>query len=131
MEKFCWEGGRRIDIKEHVRRKKKGSKFFENKLMVGVEAAHEVLLVLADMDLLEDVLSSFLGDFLSLPGGALLLGLSLLEGGSLLGGHQTADNLLSAKGLGIRVQLDHEAKVSQGILLAGMVLSLLLFAAQV
>jgi len=99
--------------------------------VVGVEAANEVLLVLADMDLFEDVLSLLLGDLLSLPGGALLFGLSLLEGGSLLGGHQTTDNLLSTKGLGVGVQLDHESKVSQGILLAGVVLSLLLLAAQV
>jgi len=96
-----------------------------------MKASNEVLLVLADMDLFEDVLSLLLGDLLSLPGGALLFGLSLLEGGSLLGGHQTTDNLLSAKSLGIWVQLDHETKVSKGILLAGVVLSLLLLATQV
>jgi len=114
-----------------TQRKKKNNKVRFEQLVVGVEAANEVLLVFADMDLLVDVLSCLLGDLLFLSGRALLLGLSLLEAGSLLGGHQTTDDLLSAKSLGVRIQLDHETKVAQGILLAGVVLPLLLFAAQV
>jgi len=77
--------------------------------------------VLVDGNLLSDVLSFLLlGGFLLL--GWFSFGDSLLGSILLSDGQQSSLQLLSSERLGVRVELDHETEIAEGILLVDGIL---------
>jgi len=85
-------------------------------LLVGVEGFDEGSLVLGDGGLLSGVLSLFLLEW-NLLLGWLFLSQSRLGRVSLLSSQQPSHQLLPSKRLRVRIQLDHEAQISQRVLL--------------